>query len=89
MDKEIIEKSLKTRMDLFKIYITVIILLITGVSSLALLPDALTNYFPYMAYSPIKIFLIIVGVIFLFFISGIAIKSYIQIVTLINKLEKS
>jgi len=88
MDKEIIEKSLKARIDLFKIYVTIIILLIAGISGIALTPDETIKYFPYVAYSPIKLFLIIFGLFFLSYIIFIAIKSYIKIIDLIKKLEE-
>ena len=88
MEIEIIEKSLKARIDLFKIYVTIIILLITGISGIVLSADETVKYFPYVAYSPIKLFLIIFGLLFLVYIVIFTLKSYIKISSLINKLEK-
>lgn len=79
MNKDIIEKSLKARLDLFKIYIAIIIILVTGISGIAL-------SYVYVDYT--KLYLITIGILFLIFISFITVKSYIKIIALIKKLEE-
>ncbi|MBI4648872.1 MAG: hypothetical protein HY738_20355 [Bacteroidia bacterium] len=77
MNKDFIEKSLKARLELFKMYIILVIGLITGISSI-ILQHELNNK---------QSALLTIGVIFFVIVFIITIKSYITIVNLIKKLE--
>ncbi len=78
MNKDLIEKSLKARTELYKMNIVLIIGLSTGISGLLLQNELKGTIF---------LVLLIISIIFLIFVIGISMKSYIKITNLIKELE--
>ena len=80
MNTEFVKESLKTEIELFKIYSVFVIALVSAIGGI-LLKDDLNN-------NDIEITLLIIGSIFLFSVSIIFLRSILKIKKLVKFLNK-
>lgn len=78
MNQDALDKSLKARVELFKIYIVVVIGLVTGISSLS-----------FNEFSLFNMLWMIIGGAMLVLVMFITVSTYFKIRSLITKLESS